>query len=117
MVDHSDNALVSDIGGTTTDIAVLRDGLPAIDLEGAKVGPYRTMAQAVAMRTFGWVGQEVHFVSQGLQGGVTAPAVCVSLPQRLTPTLFTRFSTPSCAARCLAITMPVLYAALMFEVG
>ena len=69
---NSDNALVSDIGGTTTDIAVLRDGLPAIDPEGAKVGPYRTMVEAVAMRTFGLGGDsEVHFVSQGLQGGVT----------------------------------------------
>lgn len=68
---NSDNALVSDIGGTTTDIAVLRDGLPAIDPEGAKVGPYRTMVEAVAMRTFGLGGDsEVHFVSQGLQGGV-----------------------------------------------
>lgn len=68
---NSDNALVSDIGGTTTDIAVLRDGLPAIDTEGAKVGPYRTMVEAVAMRTFGLGGDsEVHFVSQGLQGGV-----------------------------------------------
>ena len=69
---NSDNALVSDIGGTTTDIAVLRDGLPAIDPEGAKVGPYRTMVEAVAMRTFGLGGDsEVHFISQGLQGGVT----------------------------------------------
>ena len=68
---NSDNALVSDIGGTTTDIAVLRDGLPAIDPEGAKVGPYRTMVEAVAMRTFGLGGDsEVHFVSQGLQEGV-----------------------------------------------
>ena len=69
---NSNNALVSDIGGTTTDIAVLRDGLPAIDPEGAKVGPYRTMVEAVAMRTFGLGGDsEVHFVSRGLQGGVT----------------------------------------------
>ena len=30
------DALVSDIGGTTTDIAVLRDGRPAIDPEGAR---------------------------------------------------------------------------------
>ena len=32
------NALVSDIGGTTTDIALLRDGLPEIDPEGARGG-------------------------------------------------------------------------------
>jgi len=47
----ADHALVSDIGGTTTDVAVLRDGRPAIDPEGARVGPWRTMVEAVAMRT------------------------------------------------------------------
>lgn len=66
------DALVSDIGGTTTDVAVLRDGRPAIDPEGAQVGPYRTMVEAVAMRTTGLGGDsEVHFRSQGLTGGVT----------------------------------------------
>lgn len=64
-------ALVSDIGGTTTDIALLRDGRPAIDPQGAQVGPYRTMVEAVAMRTTGLGGDsEVHFISEGLAGGV-----------------------------------------------
>ena len=68
----ADHALVSDIGGTTTDVAMLRDGRPAIDPDGARVGPYRTMVEAVAMRTTGLGGDsEVHFVSEGLQGGVT----------------------------------------------
>ena len=49
----ADHALVSDIGGTTTDVAVLKDGRPAIDPAGARVGPYRTMVEAVAMRTTG----------------------------------------------------------------
>ena len=47
------NALVSDIGGTTTDVCLLKDGLPKIDPQGAKVGKYRTMVEAVAMQTFG----------------------------------------------------------------
>jgi N-methylhydantoinase A/oxoprolinase/acetone carboxylase beta subunit len=68
----ADLALVSDIGGTTTDVALLKDGRPAIDPAGARVGPYRTMVEAVAMRTTGLGGDsEVHFVSEGLQGGVT----------------------------------------------
>ncbi|MGC1502636.1 MAG: hydantoinase/oxoprolinase family protein [Sulfitobacter sp.] len=67
-----DHALVSDIGGTTTDVALLRDGRPTIDPAGARVGPYRTMVEAVAMRTTGLGGDsEVHFIAQGLQGGVT----------------------------------------------
>lgn len=74
------DALVSDIGGTTTDIAVLRDGRPAIDPEGAQVGPHRTMVEAVAMRTFGLGGDsEVHFNSEGLKGGVALG------PRRLLP--------------------------------
>ena len=68
----ANEALVSDIGGTTTDVAVLRDGRPAIDPAGARVGNYRTMVEAVAMRTTGLGGDsEVHFVWEGLKGGVT----------------------------------------------
>ncbi|MEO0379683.1 MAG: hydantoinase/oxoprolinase family protein, partial [Pseudomonadota bacterium] len=68
----ADTALVSDIGGTTTDVAMLKGGRPAIDPDGARVGPYRTMVEAVAMRTTGLGGDsEVHFVSEGLAGGVT----------------------------------------------
>ncbi|WP_299348896.1 hydantoinase/oxoprolinase family protein [uncultured Shimia sp.] len=66
------DALVSDIGGTTTDVAVLRNGRPSIDPDGARVGPYRTMVEAVAMRTSGLGGDsEAHFISEGLKGGVT----------------------------------------------
>ena len=67
-----DHALVSDIGGTTTDVALIKGGKPQIDPAGARVGPYRTMVEAVAMRTTGLGGDsEVHFQSEGLQGGVT----------------------------------------------
>lgn len=76
----AEEALVSDIGGTTTDIALLRQGRPAIDPNGAQVGPYRTMVEAVAMRTHGLGGDsEVHFIAEGLQGGVTLG------PRRLLP--------------------------------
>lgn len=68
----ADFALVSDIGGTTTDVALIKGGKPQIDPAGARVGPYRTMVEAVAMRTTGLGGDsEVHFQSEGLQGGVT----------------------------------------------
>ena len=74
------DALVSDIGGTTTDVALLRDGLPEIDPEGALVGGFRTMVEAVAMRTTGLGGDsEVHVLSEGLQGGVRLG------PRRLMP--------------------------------
>jgi N-methylhydantoinase A/oxoprolinase/acetone carboxylase beta subunit len=74
------DALVSDIGGTTTDVALLRDGLPEIDPQGARVGGFRTMVEAVAMRTTGLGGDsEVHLVTEGLAGGLRLG------PRRLMP--------------------------------
>ncbi len=64
-------ALVSDIGGTTTDVCLLRDGKPAIDPQGAQVGTYRTMVEAVAMRTSGLGGDSEVHVTEGLQGGLS----------------------------------------------
>ncbi len=65
------DALVSDIGGTTTDVAVLRNGKPKIDPLGARVGPYRTMVEAVAMHTTGLGGDsELSMTSTGLIGGL-----------------------------------------------
>ena len=65
-------AIISDIGGTTTDIAVLKGGKPAIDPRGASVGPYRTMVEAVAMYTFGLGGDsEVKLGLKGLGGDIS----------------------------------------------
>ncbi|MDP5083834.1 MAG: hydantoinase/oxoprolinase family protein [Yoonia sp.] len=73
------DALVSDIGGTTTDVCLLRGGRPKIDPQGARVGPFRTMVEAVAMRTTGLGGDsEVHVV-EGLHGGLRLG------PRRLMP--------------------------------
>ncbi|AXI48462.1 hydantoinase [Sulfitobacter sp. SK012] len=83
------DALVSDIGGTTTDVALLRGGRPAIDPAGARVGPYRTMVEAVAMRTTGLGGDsEAHFLTDGLQGGVTLG------PRRLLPVSLAALDAP-----------------------
>jgi N-methylhydantoinase A/oxoprolinase/acetone carboxylase beta subunit len=48
--------IIADIGGTTTDIAVVEGGWPRLDREGAQVGGRRTMVQAIDMRTFGLGG-------------------------------------------------------------
>ncbi|MEW9920077.1 hydantoinase/oxoprolinase N-terminal domain-containing protein [Marimonas sp. MJW-29] len=85
----ADLALVSDIGGTTTDVALLKGGRPKIDPAGARVGPYRTMVEAVAMRTTGLGGDsEVHFISEGLEGGVTLG------PRRLLPVSLVAVEAP-----------------------
>jgi len=66
------DAIISDIGGTTTDIAILKGGKPAIDPRGASIGPYRTMVEAVAMYTFGLGGDsEVKLGLKGLGGDIS----------------------------------------------
>src|SRR5690606_46172 len=75
-----DDAIVSDIGGTTTDVAVLDHGRPRLDPEGATVGGFRTMVEAVAMRTFGLGGDS----EVAVQEGVLAPRLILG-PSRLVP--------------------------------
>jgi len=92
----ADHALVSDIGGTTTDVALLKDGRPAIDPAGAQVGAYRTMVEAVAMRTTGLGGDsEVHFQTEGLVGGVHLG------PRRLVPVSLVAMDAPEVVHRAL----------------
>ncbi|TIX22020.1 MAG: hydantoinase/oxoprolinase family protein, partial [Mesorhizobium sp.] len=69
-----------DIGGTTTDVAVLDGGRPRLDPEGATVGGFRTMVEAVAMRTFGLGGDS----EVALEDGVLSPKVLLG-PRRLVP--------------------------------
>ncbi|WP_287095055.1 hydantoinase/oxoprolinase family protein, partial [Mesorhizobium sp.] len=75
-----DDAVVSDIGGTTTDVAVLDKGRPRLDPEGATVGGFRTMVEAVAMRTFGLGGDS----EVALEDGVLSPKILLG-PRRLVP--------------------------------
>lgn len=58
---HEDFA-VSDMGGTTTDVAVVVGGRPVVSDEGAVVGGWRTMVEAVDVHTCGLGGDsEVYF--------------------------------------------------------
>jgi N-methylhydantoinase A/oxoprolinase/acetone carboxylase beta subunit len=74
------DAVVSDIGGTTTDVAILDGGRPRLDPEGATVGGYRTMVEAVAMHTYGLGGDSEVSLSEG---GLT-PKILLG-PRRLVP--------------------------------
>ncbi len=57
---------VVDVGGTTTDIAALRDALPLLNGDGASVGGWRTMIEAVDVRTTGLGGDSrVCFDAEG----------------------------------------------------
>ncbi len=75
-----DDAVISDIGGTTTDVAILDGGKPRLDMDGAVVGGHRTMVEAVAMRTYGLGGDsEVRIDERGLSAKIELG------PRRLVP--------------------------------
>lgn len=50
------DAMIADVGGTTTDVAVLRGGRPRLSAHGAQVGGHRTMVRAIEVRTAGLGG-------------------------------------------------------------
>ncbi len=57
---------VADMGGTTTDVAVVVDGRPVVREEGAVIAGWRTMVEAIDVRTCGLGGDsEVHLDRDG----------------------------------------------------
>ncbi|MFO7951374.1 MAG: hydantoinase/oxoprolinase family protein [Bacillota bacterium] len=58
------DGLVIDMGGTTTDVAVLNDGHPSLDKEGAKVGGWLTRVKAAQITTIGLGGDSLIQVSR-----------------------------------------------------
>ena len=65
-------ALVADIGGTTTDIALLQNGAPRLKADGALVGGWQTMVEAADIRTCGLGGDsEVRPMTRGTATGLT----------------------------------------------
>ena len=67
-----DNAIVADMGGTTTDIAVVRGGLPALSFDGAMVGNWRPMIEAVKVYAIG-LGGDSEVRLQGGEGLTIGP--------------------------------------------
>ena len=59
------DAFVADIGGTTTDIALIRNGHPRLNGKGATVGGWRTMVEAIDVTAIGLGGDsEVHVLER-----------------------------------------------------
>ncbi|MDE2447882.1 MAG: hydantoinase/oxoprolinase family protein [Gammaproteobacteria bacterium] len=57
---------VADMGGTTTDVAMIIDGRPIVRADGAVIGGWRTMVQAIDVHTSGLGGDsEVHVDRDG----------------------------------------------------
>ena len=71
------DVLVVDMGGTTTDIALLEGGRPVLNVEGAVVGGWRTMVEAVAAHTVGLGGDSEVWFDAG-------PSLAIG-PRRVVP--------------------------------
>jgi len=59
------DAVVVDVGGTTTDIGILRGGKPRLDPEGAMIGGWRTRVKAADIATSGIGGDSRIVVNRG----------------------------------------------------
>jgi len=83
---QTSDALVLDMGGTTTDIALLHNGVPRINQEGAMVGGWLTRVQAAEIYTYGLGGDSyLQLTKDGdLQVG----------PQRVWPLSVAAYSYP-----------------------
>ncbi len=69
--------IVIDMGGTTTDVAVLRDSRPSLNVDGAEVGGWLTRVKAAQITTIGLGGDSLVQVSRNAQLSVG--------PQRVFP--------------------------------
>ena len=83
-----DTALVVDMGGTTTDVALLRDGRPKISDQGAAISDWRTAVRATDVRSFG-VGGDSRILTDPLDLSVG--------PQRVQPLAAAAAANPSVA--------------------
>ncbi len=60
-------ALVVDVGGTTTDVCMIRNGMPVLSREGCQIGQWRTHIEAIDMYTAGG-GGDSHVICHVEQG-------------------------------------------------
>ncbi len=73
---NENDAIIVDVGGTTTDIGILRDGRPRLDPEGAVLGGWRTRVRAVDAFTAG-IGGDSRVV---IAGGKIHPSALRVIP-------------------------------------
>lgn len=66
------DAIVADMGGTTTDTAVIHNGLPMVSVDGARVGGFLTRVKAVDINTIG-LGGDSHVQIKPKEGIILGP--------------------------------------------
>ncbi|MDH3742025.1 MAG: hydantoinase/oxoprolinase family protein [Hyphomicrobiales bacterium] len=83
--------IMSDMGGTTTDLGVLADGRPRVSEIGAEVGGWRTMVKAIDVTTIGLGGDSEVMLSMNGQLSVG--------PRRVVPISLIAAQYPEVAVR------------------
>lgn len=78
-----DDGVVVDVGGTTTDIGVLRGGKPRLDPEGAIIGGWRTRVNAADISTSGIGGDSRVVIVNGQirLGALRVMPLCIASSQ------------------------------------
>ncbi|HEX6304733.1 MAG TPA: hydantoinase/oxoprolinase family protein [Anaerolineales bacterium] len=92
-----DDALVLDIGGTTTDIALVRDGQVAISEQGASVSDYKTAVKAANLLSIG-IGGDSHIK-------ILHEKEIALGPERVTPLSYLACEYPQVRQRLKALSL------------
>lgn len=72
MLDTDEDAVLLDIGGTTTDIFFLADGVPLFEPWGIDIGPYKTLVRAIYSASIGLGGDSsIHMRDGSIHIGPT----------------------------------------------
>ncbi len=83
-----ENALVIDMGGTTTDIGIVRKGQPRLRSSGARIGAYRTTVKTLDLHTVGLGGDsEISITGNGELAIGPQRVVPLSYAARLSPAI------------------------------
>jgi N-methylhydantoinase A/oxoprolinase/acetone carboxylase beta subunit len=91
FLSHLDDALVVDIGGTTTDIALIQGGQVAVSEEGATVGNYKTSVKAANLLSIA-LGGDSH-IALGRENEITLG------PERVVPLAYLAYQHPQVQGR------------------
>ena len=92
--------VVADMGGTTTDVAIVIDGRPSVRAEGAVIGGWRTMVEAIDVHTCGLGGDsEVYFDREHRLTVGPRKVVPLSLLAQQFPSLLTDLQQLAAASR------------------
>lgn len=91
-----DDALIVDVGGTTTDIALIHDGQVTVSEEGAAVGGYKTAVQAAHLLSIA-LGGDSHIA-------LNREKVIAVGPERVVPLAYLAWQYPQVSKRLKALS-------------